>query len=163
MKSTSKMTKALLGAGLILLLTFTLVALVAAGAPARDTSEKAPVATKQRLIEAYAKLPLSFESNQGQTNGQVKFLSRGSVYTLFLTPTEVVLVLSKPQNKPSAVSHQPLAKPTSRQIYSYKANADCKIALRRGFVAAAVASEVKQSEIADCCVLVGGTLKSPYG
>jgi uncharacterized protein YneR len=45
------------------------------------------------LVEAYGKLPLSFEANQGQTDRQVKFLSRGSGYTLYLTPIEAVLVL----------------------------------------------------------------------
>jgi hypothetical protein len=34
-----------------------------------------------------------FEANHGQTDRQVKFLSRGSGYTLFLTPTEAVLAL----------------------------------------------------------------------
>ncbi len=45
------------------------------------------------LIERYGKLPLSFEGNQGQTDSQVKFLSRGHGYTLFLTGTEAVLSL----------------------------------------------------------------------
>ncbi len=35
----------------------------------------------------YAKLPLSFEANRGQTDPQVRFLSRGPGYTLFLTRT----------------------------------------------------------------------------
>jgi hypothetical protein len=45
------------------------------------------------LVEAYGKLPLSFEANQGQTDRQVKFLSRGSGYTLYLTQREAVLAL----------------------------------------------------------------------
>ena len=51
-----------------------------------------PVA-KSRARAAYVKMPLSFEVNQGQTSEQVKFLSRGSGHTLFLTATEAVLVL----------------------------------------------------------------------
>lgn len=47
-----------------------------------------------RLDEAYGKLPLSFEANQGQTDPRVSFLSRGNGYCLFLTPTEAVLTLS---------------------------------------------------------------------
>jgi hypothetical protein len=43
---------------------------------------------------AYGHLPLSFEANQGQTDGQVKFLSRGKGYNLFLTATEAVLALT---------------------------------------------------------------------
>ena len=46
------------------------------------------------VVEAYGKLPLSFEANQGQTDGQVTFLSRGSGYTLFLTQREAVLALT---------------------------------------------------------------------
>jgi hypothetical protein len=55
------------------------------------------------LVENYGKLPLSFEANQGQTDPQVKFLSRGRGYALFLTGDEAVLSL----RKPSAVSAQP--------------------------------------------------------
>ena len=36
---------------------------------------------------------MSFERNQGQTNREVKFLSRGDGYTMFLTPREAVLAL----------------------------------------------------------------------
>jgi hypothetical protein len=50
-------------------------------------------AKRIELNQAYGKLPLSFEGNQGQTDPQVKFLSRGNGYSLFLTPTEAVLVL----------------------------------------------------------------------
>ncbi len=49
-----------------------------------------------KVLEAYGKLPLSFEANQGQTDGRAKFLSRGSGYTLFLTPKGAVLSLSQP-------------------------------------------------------------------
>jgi hypothetical protein len=38
----------------------------------------------------YGKLPLSFEPNQGQTDAHVKFLSRASSYTLFVTSGEAV-------------------------------------------------------------------------
>ena len=69
------------------------------GTPIPSTSI-APVATdgpsRLRAAEAYGKLPLSFEINQGQTNDQVKFLSRGSGYNLFLTSTEAVLSLHQP-------------------------------------------------------------------
>lgn len=64
-------------------------------------------ATKARIIETYGKLPLRFEANRGQTDDQVKFLSRGHGYTLFLTPIEAVLVLS---NQQSATSSQQSAK-----------------------------------------------------
>jgi hypothetical protein len=50
-------------------------------------------AVQARVIEAYGKLPMSFEANMGQTDARVKFLSRGSGYSLFLTSTEAVLSL----------------------------------------------------------------------
>ena len=64
-----------------------------------------PAAGKRGLVENYGKLPLSFEANHGQTDPQVKFLSRGHGYALFLTGDEAVLSL----RKPSAVSGQRVA------------------------------------------------------
>ena len=43
----------------------------------------------------YGQLPLVFEPNQGQTDPSVKFLARGSGYTLFVTSQEAVLSLKK--------------------------------------------------------------------
>ncbi len=57
-------------------------------------------ATKLRLENSLAKLPLRFEKNEGQTSDAVKFLSRGSGYTLYFTPTESVMVLSRVVNAP---------------------------------------------------------------
>ena len=63
--------------------------------------EQSPAATSQGTkalaFESYGKLPLSFEVNQGQTDSRVKFLSRGQEYTLFLAPTEAILMLRDPQ------------------------------------------------------------------
>ncbi len=64
-------------------------------------------AARAHLSAAYGKLPLSFEVNQGQTDSQVDFLSRGNGYSLFLTPTEAVFQFwiadFRLQNKTSAV------------------------------------------------------------
>src|SRR5438094_10478985 len=79
--------------GMILLLALALAS--CAPAPATRISPELPQATKPQVLAAYGKLPLSFEANQGQTDPQVKFLSRGRGYTLFLTPTEAVLTLTK--------------------------------------------------------------------
>lgn len=57
---------------------------------------KSGQAKQARAWEAYGKLPLSFEVNQGQTDGRAKFLARGRGYSLFLTSTEAVLALRKP-------------------------------------------------------------------
>ena len=48
-----------------------------------------------RPVQAYGKLPLSFEANRGQTDPRVKFLTRGRGYSLFLTGNEAVLALRK--------------------------------------------------------------------
>ncbi len=42
---------------------------------------------------SFAKLPLSFEENAGQTDSRVKFTSRGAGYNLFLTGDEAVFAL----------------------------------------------------------------------
>lgn len=49
-----------------------------------------------KVLETYGRLPLSFEANQGQTDSQVRFISHGSGYNLFLTATEAVLTFIKP-------------------------------------------------------------------
>src|SRR6202041_2407073 len=41
------------------------------------------------------KLPMFFEANQGQTDPRVRFLTRSGGYTMFLAPTETVLVEGK--------------------------------------------------------------------
>jgi hypothetical protein len=46
-----------------------------------------------RWVGTYGKLPLSFEENLGQTAREVRFVSHGSGYELFLTPQEAVLSL----------------------------------------------------------------------
>jgi Beta-propeller repeat len=92
------------GKGLVLLIAAFL--LVAAGA-AQDyrrpsallqASASGP-ARPSRIVAAYGRLPLSFEANRGQADAQVKFLSRGSGYSLYLTSTEAVLRLRKPASQ----------------------------------------------------------------
>jgi len=65
----------------------------------------ATAAREARVSETYGKLPLHFEANQGQTHQDVRFLARGAGYSLFLTPTEAALTLTKqvsPARKPAA-------------------------------------------------------------
>ena len=63
---------------------------------APGTTSKPDEAARVRVSEAYGKLPLYFEANRGQTDAQVKFLSRGGRHVLFLSPTEAILVLTMP-------------------------------------------------------------------
>ena len=59
-------------------------------------SADVPKETEQRIVQAYGKLPLYFEPNQGQIAEEAKFMARGNGYTLFLTANEMVLSLIKP-------------------------------------------------------------------
>jgi Beta-propeller repeat/Putative metal-binding motif/Thrombospondin type 3 repeat len=52
-------------------------------------------ATRARVQQSFAQLPLSFESNVGQANQQVQFLARGPGYNFFLTSQEAVFDLRK--------------------------------------------------------------------
>ena len=88
---------------------------------------------EQSIAAAYGQVPLHFEANQGQIDAQVKFLSRGKGYTLFLTPTEAVLSLRKPTKVdkemiPSADEVENLGTQTSTvQMKLIGANPDPKI------------------------------------
>ena len=70
------------------------------------TLEKLSEAAAPRIMDTYGRLPLAFEVNRGQTDLQVKYLSRGRGYGLFLTPGEVVLVARKSHSKQSAGSNR---------------------------------------------------------
>src|SRR5271170_1281576 len=50
---------------------------------------------QQKLAASAIKLPLFFEADEGQTDPSVRFLTRSGGYTMFLTPTETVLVEGK--------------------------------------------------------------------
>jgi Tol biopolymer transport system component len=65
------------------------------GASSTAHSNSKPT-TMKPAANSYGKLPMSFEKNQGQTDRKVKFLSRGSGYSLFLTSDEAVLALRPP-------------------------------------------------------------------
>ena len=69
------------------------------GQATRPTRRTAAV--RNRIAQNYGKLPLSFEPNSGQTDGDVRFLSRGPGYTLFLTGDQAVLRLKSKSSIPS--------------------------------------------------------------
>jgi hypothetical protein len=62
---------------------------------AQTQTRPAPTFHKRVALSEYGRLPLSFELNLGQTDGQVKFLSRGSGFSLFLTNDEAVIDLKR--------------------------------------------------------------------
>src|SRR3954469_22085841 len=102
----------------VLLLTFFTIGLTANPNPkaghAPRGAAKSGKATSQlsalgklRMQQSYGKLPLRFEPNLGQSNPRVKFLSRGSGYTLFLSHEEATLSLfrtNSEENPPQIVA-----------------------------------------------------------
>src|SRR5438270_12587321 len=75
----------------------------------------ASAATDVRVSENYGKVPLHFEANQGQIHKDVRFLSRGPGYSLYLTADEAVLVLAKP-NPDAKRDARPQAKPVALRM-----------------------------------------------
>ncbi len=65
---------------------------------ARSVEMRAANASRKLAVN-YGKLPLSFETNDGQTDARVKFLARGKGYSLFLTSNEAVLALHTPDQQ----------------------------------------------------------------
>lgn len=71
--------------------------------------------TTAQLSVAHSRLPIMFEANLGQTDSQVKFLSRGAGYTIFLTPAEAVVLLSKGQPASSKMRRTANSAPDTTQ------------------------------------------------
>ena len=79
------------------------------------------------IAKNYAKLPLSFEANQGQADQRVRFLSRGNGYSLFLTDGEAVLALHKPSGTTSKESSDPTFKTDIVRMQLAGANANLDV------------------------------------
>jgi len=66
--------------------------------PALNAEQSAEVSASKvrasRIRASLATLPLAFEPNQGQTDPQVKYMARGSGYTVFLTANDTVFALN---------------------------------------------------------------------
>jgi len=58
------------------------------------------LARQPEILEAYGKLPLEFEQNQGQTDSRVNFVARGNGYMLFLAGTDATLRLESSSPAP---------------------------------------------------------------
>ncbi len=71
--------------------------------PTSDTPTSSHSIPPQSMATIF-KPPLQFEPNLGQTDSQVSFIARGTGYTVFLTPTEAVLVLSAGAQQDAAAS-----------------------------------------------------------
>ncbi len=64
-------------------------------APKAGDGSGASAQEQQKIAASAIKIPLFFEANAGQTDPSVRFLTRSGGYTMFLTPTETVLVEGK--------------------------------------------------------------------
>src|SRR5882724_2874558 len=82
----------------------------AEGSLVLGTTAKPDDAARVRVSDAYGRLPLSFETNRGQTDSEVKFLARSTQHTLFLSSTEAVLVFRKPEEPEAGERRDPKAK-----------------------------------------------------
>jgi hypothetical protein len=93
--------------------------------------------TRLKAQAAYGNLPLSFEPNRGQTDPEVKFLSRAGNRTLWLTKDEAVL----------AVGRVSRARSANGTTAAARASQDAPTVLRMKFLEtsnAAIAGEGKQ-------------------
>jgi hypothetical protein len=61
--------------------------------PGTGMAKPASSMDNSRWAEAYGKLPMSFEENRGQTAREVRYVSHGGKYDLFLTSQEAVVAL----------------------------------------------------------------------
>jgi hypothetical protein len=77
--------------------------------------------------ETLTGIPLSFEINRGQSDANVKFLSHGNGYSLFLTESAAVLVLSKQETHSKLPGHSSAAGDVIRmELQGAKSNADVR-------------------------------------
>ena len=62
--------------------------------PSAAPATPAPPAA-ERLLSAYAQLPIAFVENRGQTDARVRYYARGNGFAFYLTTNEVKLALAK--------------------------------------------------------------------
>ena len=77
------------------------------GFGAAPKTPTAATAAAKQMATHNVSIPLSFEANEGQTAPSVRFLSRGSGYSMFLTQDEVVLNLERQQPDSPALGKTP--------------------------------------------------------
>jgi Beta-propeller repeat len=66
-----------------------------ASQPSAQDGAPALTAQQQQAAAAYAKLPVSFVENRGQTDARVRYYARGNGYAFYMTPSEVMLMFAK--------------------------------------------------------------------
>jgi hypothetical protein len=86
---------------------------LAQGSAPREKSRQS-LMDHRGVLDAYAKLPIAFVENRGQTNRQVRYFAQGPHYSFFLTPDEVVLSFTKPSRKTAPDRPSRAARPILR-------------------------------------------------
>lgn len=81
--------------------------------PVRSTEV---ASAKPDVKAALSSAAMAFEPNQGQTDPRVKYLSRGSGYTVFLTENEAVIRLKRAKAEKSAVVAMKFAGQTPKNV-----------------------------------------------
>src|SRR5918911_2305032 len=95
-------------------------------------------ATRARVNETPGKSSLSFEENRGGMDRHVKYVSRGTGYTLFLTTTEAVVVWQNesqplnPSDAQSAIGNRQSAHPKPMLLRMKLAGASLSPAVKGG-------------------------------
>jgi hypothetical protein len=74
-------------------------------------------AMQARVKSAFSQLPLRFEENQGQASDEIRFLSRGAGYSLWLTGKEAVLAQRTVRNSPNTKSVRSDSKPPELEVF----------------------------------------------
>ena len=90
--------------------------LIFGGGPDTFTSQQTDAQARTKAASLYARMPLAFELNAGQTDPRVKAFSRGSGYGLFLTADESVVVLTRNSGKSAAIRMKLLGAKDSRVV-----------------------------------------------
>lgn len=109
---------------------------------ARAASSSAGRNQDSKWLEAYGKLPLSFEENVGQTAHEVRYVSHGAGYELFLTPQEAVLSLPDP----ATYDLSPLHRFKTLQAMHAALRARMMTAVRVGFEGANAAPQINATD-----------------
>src|SRR3989442_14150469 len=72
-------------------------------------------APRERNLTCGSLCPLYLEANRGQSDPQVKFLSRGAGHMVFLTSTEAVLIATRSERADRGKRYEPTTKWEARE------------------------------------------------
>lgn len=79
-----------------------LFALLLTFAVAAPMEARTDLSSRSTLVETYGRVPMSFEVNRGQAPADVRFVSRGIGYTVYLTGSSALLTLQTPEKAQTA-------------------------------------------------------------